>query len=73
MPAWLRHGISQGLGSFKAGITPLVSVMQPKRLPLGVLHRAGADRKSISNLDAWDGAYFGILGLALECPLGSCS
>jgi len=63
MPARLRHRISQALGPFKAEITTSACVMQPARLPLGVLHRAGADRKSISNTDVWDGPSFGILVL----------
>lgn len=46
--------------------------MQPTKLPLGILDRAGADYKNISSLAVWDGDSFGILELAtgLENPLG---
>lgn len=49
--------------------------MQPTKLPLGILHKAGANCESIYSLAAWDGNSFGILLLAtgLENPLGFCS
>lgn len=64
LPAWLWHWISQDLGLLKAEITASACVMQPTKLPLGILDKAGADCKSISSLAAWDGDSFGILLLA---------
>lgn len=73
------HGSGSGYpgiwGFLRQKKTASACVMQPTKLPLGILDKAGADSKSISSLPAWDGDSFGMLVLAtgLWNPLRSCS